>query len=390
MQRGFTLIELLVVIAILGVLSTAVVLVLNPAELLKQGRDSTRLSDLAALQSSLALFQADQWNQSLGAASTTYLSIPDSSPTCQNTGILPPPGWTYRCAPLSTYAKTDGSGWIPLNFTLISAGSPLSKLPIDPINTTSSGLYYTYTPGGSYAISGMLESAKYLPMAAGDQGYDPGRYEAGSDISLIAKSEGLVGWWPLDESANDMSGNGNQGTLSSPPPTWVSGKVGGAGSFNGTSNMIQIGNSFNSLLNLRSPIPPSFTVSAWFLKSDWNGGELGGITLMGSSARLCFRASAIFLFQLKAGSNGATSNAQLNTWYNAVGVYDSNADTMKLYVNGQLAGTVTPADRDLSAVSPQFMIGNAGQYYEGLIDDVRIYNRALSAAEIQTMYNAEK
>ena len=55
----FTLIELLVVIAILAVLATAVVVVLNPAELLKQGRDSTRLSDFSAIHSAIAFYLSD-------------------------------------------------------------------------------------------------------------------------------------------------------------------------------------------------------------------------------------------------------------------------------------------------------------------------------------------
>src|SRR3989344_7995871 len=56
---GFTLIELLIVIAILVVLSVAVVVILNPAELLRQARDSTRISDLASVNSAIALYLAD-------------------------------------------------------------------------------------------------------------------------------------------------------------------------------------------------------------------------------------------------------------------------------------------------------------------------------------------
>src|SRR3989344_4406163 len=75
MKKGFTLIELLVVIAILAVLATAVVIILNPAELLKQGRDSTRLSDLAALQSSIALYLSDNVNPGIGGSASTACGV---------------------------------------------------------------------------------------------------------------------------------------------------------------------------------------------------------------------------------------------------------------------------------------------------------------------------
>ena len=68
--KGFTLIELLIVITILAILATAVALVLNPAELLKQGRDSTRLSDLAVIQSALALYVADVAGPTFGGGNT--------------------------------------------------------------------------------------------------------------------------------------------------------------------------------------------------------------------------------------------------------------------------------------------------------------------------------
>jgi len=69
MPKGFTLIELLVVVAIIAVLAVAVVLVLNPVQLIKQARDSTRISDLATLNSA---YLADQSSPDLGICTTTY------------------------------------------------------------------------------------------------------------------------------------------------------------------------------------------------------------------------------------------------------------------------------------------------------------------------------
>jgi len=60
MKKGFTLIELLVVIAIVAVLATAVVVILNPAQLVRQGRDANRISDLAAIHSALALYLSER------------------------------------------------------------------------------------------------------------------------------------------------------------------------------------------------------------------------------------------------------------------------------------------------------------------------------------------
>src|SRR3989338_10096227 len=73
---GFTLIELLVVIAIVAVLSVVVVLALNPAELLRQARDSNRISDLATLKSALSFYSTDVSGNalySLGNGANCYI-----------------------------------------------------------------------------------------------------------------------------------------------------------------------------------------------------------------------------------------------------------------------------------------------------------------------------
>ncbi|MGC8776223.1 MAG: type II secretion system protein, partial [Minisyncoccia bacterium] len=87
-SKSFTLIELLVVVALIAVLGIAVIISLNPAELLKKGRDSTRLSDLTNLNKTISWYVSDTGgNGFYGTSSVLYISVPDSSPTCANLGL---------------------------------------------------------------------------------------------------------------------------------------------------------------------------------------------------------------------------------------------------------------------------------------------------------------
>lgn len=185
-RHSFTLIELLVVLAIVAILSVVVIMTLNPAELLKQSRDSTRLSDMDTLNRSLGIFNTDVTSGFMGTSSIIYVSIPDTTSTCANLGLPTlPSGWSYKCVTATSSKLTNGNGWIPVNFSQISFGSSLSSLPVDPVNATSSNLYYTYISGGSWKLSAMaLESQKYLPKATQDGGVSDTSYEMGNNLSL--------------------------------------------------------------------------------------------------------------------------------------------------------------------------------------------------------------
>jgi len=159
-KKGFTLIELLVVIAILAVLAVAVTLIINPAEFIRQGRDSIRLSDLAQINKALGLYQTDKIAGDMGDAQTVYLSIPDTSSSCPNLDLPAlPSGWSYHCVSEDNLQKVDGSGWIPVDLTSMSFSAPLSRYPVDPINTLDSGKYYVYI-SGSWYISATMESER--------------------------------------------------------------------------------------------------------------------------------------------------------------------------------------------------------------------------------------
>jgi uncharacterized protein (TIGR02145 family)/prepilin-type N-terminal cleavage/methylation domain-containing protein len=174
-QKSFTLIELLIVIGILAVLVAAIVVTLNPAQLLAQARDASRLSELAAFNSAMTLYIQDAAGSvSLGSAGTTYISIPDPTATTSagsNCSSLGFPSTGYHCAGPNFYRRTDGTGWLPVNFSAMSVGSPFATLPVDSVNTTSTGNYYRYTTdgSGSWTLSAVPESTKYLPQATSFQ-----------------------------------------------------------------------------------------------------------------------------------------------------------------------------------------------------------------------------
>lgn len=123
-----------------------------------------------------------------------YVSLPDSTSTCANLGLPAlPGGWSYRCASTTTLTKVDGTGWIPVDFTQFSAGSILSRLPVDPVNATTSGLYYAYIPG-SWHLSAGLESVKQRAGAATkDGGTNALRYETGSRATCGGLTEDYEG-----------------------------------------------------------------------------------------------------------------------------------------------------------------------------------------------------
>lgn len=182
-RKAFTLIELLVVIAVIAILAVVVILVLNPSQLLAQGRDSTRLSDMVTITKAVNVYNSDKGGivgSSLGTPNVTYLSVPDPTATttagtnCAGLGF----SGAYHCAASSTYRKTNGTGWIPVNFASVTVGSPLGILPVDPINTTSSGEYYQYkTDGTTFEITAVPESQKYNSQ--------PTSFAAGSSRVLI-------------------------------------------------------------------------------------------------------------------------------------------------------------------------------------------------------------
>jgi prepilin-type N-terminal cleavage/methylation domain-containing protein len=185
-SRGFTLIELLVVIAIIAILSVVVILTLNPAELLKQARDSSRISDLSTLNSALGVYYAD--------VSSPTTSVSGATTDCyvfSGSGITPGSNCSFTgtfTVASTTSRAVSGAGWLPINFTSISSGAPIGNLPIDPVNSaTNVYRFVASTSIGAYEMNANMESAKQI-AATGVEQTDGGNsttiYEVGTAPGL--------------------------------------------------------------------------------------------------------------------------------------------------------------------------------------------------------------
>ena len=404
-RSSFTLIELLVVLAIVAILSVVVIMTLNPSELLKQARDSNRLSDLGTLNTALAAYEADVNQGFMGTSSVVYVSIPDTSPTCANLGLPTSTGagFTYHCVTSQNLKNSDGTGWIPVNFSQISFGSPISSLPVDPINTTSSGNYYTYVSGGSFILTAIPESAKQKTALSSNPNISnyPGVIAMGNNLSLspLYNPSGLVGYWNFEEGVGtispDRSGNGNDGTWAGSGTHYSTGKVGGyAAQFNGTDDWIIM--------------PPSSVLAAnditmliWVNIAAQPATHTGIITNKNGAAygiNLAINSNMNFESFVSDGSSGtyfyasAPGTSGINAWH-YLAVTHSSAGSNKIYYNGLYRASLDKAigyqsTDDKVAIGAFYNPGNLK--INGYIDEVRIYNRVLSAAEIAALYNATK
>ena len=207
-----------------------------------------------------------------------------------------------------------------------------------------------------------------------------------------------VGVWNFDEgpdgspmtTAKDASGYDNNGTCSGAScPTYTvetpqkvvgssSGKF--ALSFDGANDYVDVGNN----ANLR---PETFTVELWV--KDITGGT-GLVSYYGGNNGWLMRAYYIKLCNGASCAQFNFGSVDATKWSHLAFTYDSGSDAVRLYRNGTMDLSSTFANYVVSAAGENLHIGKdnwwSGDYSAGLIDDVRIYNQAVSSGEIQKHY----
>lgn len=298
-----------------------------------------------------------------GKSTTPYITSPSQlSDAVVNVAYSQQLTATLGTAPL---AYSIGSGALPLGLSLSSTGL-ISGSP---------------TVGGTYYFGLRVFDATGLSRE------QPFSLQVRAPVSPPA---GTISWWRGENDAQDSIGT-NHGTVNT--ATFTAGKVGQAFNFNGTNTHVLVPNSATLQ-------PQNLTVDAWVYPrtvGTYNDAQ-GGIIFSKDSSYALFGPGNTGRFDAEVKfTDGSTINLfttngyAFNQWYHVAMTW--NGSTLNLYVNGSLAASATvSASKTIIYTSDNAAIGRhsfaAARSSDSIIDEVSLNNRALSATEVEALFNA--
>src|SRR3990167_2456079 len=213
-------------------------------------------------------------------------------------------------------------------------------------------------------------------------------------ISKPPANLGLVGYWSMDEGsgsyATDSSGNKNTGILTN-GPTWVDGKRGKALNFDGSNDYVSIGNPQSGVLDFGTN---SFSYGSWIYNTKLTSsdgipvGKYNGGYGPGYDIELRTNKMTVLVYDGTAYKGvSLTTSPPLNKWVHFFAVVDRATNYLKGYKDGVFIGQTDISTLGSVSSSNSLRLNGYGpSYWGGLIDDVRIYNRALTPSEVEGLY----
>ena len=292
----------------------------------------------------------------------------------------------------------EAAGTVTVVYTSVEgAGDILYKE--SPTSAISFGASATLMPGPlNDAMSAKANVSGAVVVVAGT-----GSSVSGVLRTATAPPAGPVGWWKLEGDPSDASGNGNHATAFG-NPTYVAGMSGQAISLNGTSQYASVADNTSlgtvtsaNAITLAAWVKPGVVNTQNLVSKSTNGGVNGYELCLASATSGAGPNRAFVRFnQVTSGdtyrvNSNTLYSGLLGTWFHLAATYDGA--TIKLYVNGMLENSL-PAAMTIAANTLPLAIGaqvaangTASRWFQGAMDDVRLYNRALSAAEISELAN---
>ena len=351
------------------------------------------------------------------ATSVNWLISPNIG-TISSTGLYTAPA-TITTTQTVTITAVSEADWTKSASLAITLAPPVSvtvtpqRILLNPGQTyqftstvqNSSNSAVTWSPSGSISPTGLYTApatitSPFVTVTATSVA-DPTKFGIATVIlttSSLVPPTGLVLDWTFDTAddaggiAIDASGNSGNGTIAG-PVTQVAGKLNQALSFDGATNYVTTGN------NSATAFQNNVTIAAWIKTTNTSRYEsvFSKFNSAGSGSGYLLRTNANGYMEFMFGganvfgASTAVDTAEINDgqWHHIAAVVTVGQD-VKFYVDDKLSSdtTINSVTGDAGAnltvgLNPlQFF----GTYFTGTIDEVRLYNRALSAAEVDTVF----
>ena len=300
-----------------------------------------------------------------------------------------------------TYDQASGMATIYCNGVVVAQQNLGSFTPL-----TTYDLYLGRRPltqGETYAFAGLLdEPAVYRGALSSNE--IAAIYAAGHAGKCVPARR--VGLWPADGNANDTAG-GNDGTLQG-GASFGKGKIGKAFSFNGLSSSVQIpkatdldvGNQVTIEFWMKAAKTNAMDTYQGLVASDFYGVEISNGFQSHMGVNFFVSSASGSSWGMISEANGGGAIVSAGEWHHVAGTYDGSQ--AQLYIDGQPWGNPASYSGAISPMSENGFLtfgsedGRAAfpdcvgtRYFNGLIDEVSVFNRALTATEIKTIYQLE-
>ena len=298
------------------------------------------------------------------------------------------------CVPPPTDLKTTAKSTVQIDLTWTESSGATGYKIFRREGSDGADTEIGTSTQTSYSDTGLNADTTYCYKVSANGN---GTESIPTDLVCGKTAIGLVAFYPFNGNANDESGNGNNGVVNGATLTTDRlGKADSAYSFDGVNDYIQLPST--SLLH-----PNQFSLSAWvYLKEYVSNGD-GNIGANVFSNYICCQTSTAFIFYISQDGRASIRSLDdlksntiipLNTWSHIVATHNGNI--LKVYLNGTIDGN-KPSLLSSTSSSGASRIGKGSWYdqngfemFSGIIDDIRIYNRALTDTEVLALYNEGK
>ncbi len=260
------------------------------------------------------------------------------------------------------------------------------------------------TTASNYPFYGSIDDVRIYNRALSAQEVSNLYNSSGEALGILNRAHrdtltsGLVGYWSFDgptmttATSSDSSGQGNHGTLTG-GPTRTIGVLGQAMKFDGTDDHVSLGNTITGLEGTHTSVSswikldPAFADRGEIFNASTNGSSGNGIDF----AVLADKHVRFYNYNASGGYLDSSTILSTNIWYHLVGVYEQDT-SLKIYINGVQDATMGTNSAN-SGLGSTYAIGKSillGTPFKGSIDEVRLYNRTLTAGEVLQLYNQGK